>query len=259
VTLSEASFIIPDWPLPDGVLALSTTRLGGFSSGAWRGFNLGDHVGDVDEAVQGNREALQARLPGAPDVGWLVQVHGKRVLELGPGPRRDARADASWTGYRGLPCAVLTADCLPVLLCSLTGERVGAVHAGWRGLAAGVLEVAVAAIAVPGDELMAWLGPAIGPAAFEVGSEVRAAFLDSSPLADRAATDACFTPVAGRSGHYLADLPQLARIRLLRCGVSRLYGAAACTYSDADRFFSYRRDGQTGRMATLIMRCGAAP
>ena len=254
MTLSRASFIIPDWPLPGGVFALSTTRLGGSSGGAWRGFNLGDHVGDADGAVQANREDLRDRLPGSPVVDWLSQVHGNRVVELAPG-RGEAVADACWTSHRGQPCAVLTADCLPVLLCSLDGACVGAVHAGWRGLAAGVVEAAVAAMAVPGKELMAWLGPAIGPTAFEVGPEVRSAFVGTAPAADRDATEACFASVRDRAGHYLADLPGLARMRLRGCGVSHLYGMAACTYSDADRFYSYRRDGQTGRMATLIMRC----
>jgi len=234
--------ICPDWPAPAAVRACSTTRAGGVSGGPWRGLNLAGHVADDPAAVRENRHRLVAQLglPGEPP--WLEQVHGVTVRT--PHAASDC-ADACFEDRPGRVCAVLTADCLPVLLCNTAGTRVAAAHAGWRGLLAGILEHAVAAFADPADQLLAWLGPAIGPAAFEVGDEVRAAFLAEDP-----ASAAHFA--TGRPGHWHADLYGLARQRLARSGVDRVSGGGLCTFSDAERFFSYRRDGVTGRMASLI-------
>lgn len=244
-----AHCIEPDWPAPPGVLALSTTRIGGVSTGVFAGYNLAAHVGDLPEAVAANRVRLLSGLPTGTAIRWLEQVHGAGVVEArggGPAPR----ADACWTRSPGLACAVMTADCLPVLLSDRRGEVVAAAHAGWRGLLAGVLEAAVAAMGVAPSEILAWLGPAIGPGAFEVGPEVRSQFLESS-LGDAAGR--CFTPGFDKKEHYFADLYQLARLQLAACGVTRSYGSGFCTFSDPARFYSYRRDGQTGRMASLIL------
>lgn len=244
------SFLFPDWPAPRGVRALTTTRQGGVSAAPWHSLNLGDHVGDDPAAVAANRAVLRRELPAAPL--WLEQVHGTRCVDAGlaaPG----AQADASFTRQRGVVCAVLTADCLPVLLCDDRATVVAAAHAGWRGLAAGVIEATVAAMNRPGEDLMAWLGPAIGPRTFEVGDEVRDAFVASDPRADSAF-------VASSQSKWLCDIHQLARRRLDALGIRRVASAVRvdtaphnfCTVSDATRWFSYRRDGVTGRMASLI-------
>lgn len=246
-TLSE-SLIIPDWPAPAGIKALSTTRIGGVSAPPFDSFNLAGHVGDAVDAVAANRERLieLGGLPTAPC--WLQQVHGSGVLELGPGDscHSEPQADASLSRWPGIVCAVMTADCLPVLFCDERGRRVAAAHAGWRGLAAGVLEATVSALGEPA-ELLAWLGPAIGPTAFEVGEEVRQAFVGDNPSAATAFVET-------GPGKFLADLYRLAALRLGRAGVGRVYGGGACTFRDKNRFFSYRRDGATGRMASLIWR-----
>jgi YfiH family protein len=236
-------WIIPDWPAPAHVRAVSTTRQGGVSEGAFRGFNLALHVGDDAAAVAANREALRARI-GVTSV-WIEQVHGERCVQAEPGPL--AQADASFTRMPQIACAVLTADCLPLLLCDANGEVVAAAHAGWRGLAGGVIEATVKAMRVPAKSLLAWLGPAIGPQVFEVGEDVRSAFVTH----DAAAAQAFVTNARGR---WWCDLYALARLRLARLGVEEIYGGAYCTHTDASRFFSYRREGQTGRMATLIWR-----
>jgi len=243
--LNSPSFLVPDWPAPDNVRGLLTTRNGGASQGVFSSFNLAAHVGDDPLAVLANRGRLLAALPGAPV--WLNQVHGTRVFDAAEFSAGDqaAQADASFSRKAGAVCAVMTADCLPVLFCDLAGSVVAAAHAGWRGLLAGVLEETIAAMGVPGAKLMAYLGPAIGPLAFEVGDEVRAAFL----AADESSA-AAFTPAL--SGKWLADIYLLARQRLAGQGVTRIYGGSFCTVSEADRFFSYRRDGQTGRMASMI-------
>ncbi|MBW7900145.1 MAG: peptidoglycan editing factor PgeF [Rhodocyclaceae bacterium] len=238
---------VPDWPLPPGVRALQTTRAGGSSAGPWAGFNLGGHVGDDPAAVAANRAALARRLPAAPV--WLAQVHGTAVADIdgvaagAPPPV----ADAAVARRAGRVCAVMTADCLPLLLCDRDGGVVAAAHAGWRGLCAGVIEATVAAMGVPAARLTVWLGPAIGPRAFEVGGEVRDAF-----LAHDAAAASAF--VAGADGRWLADLHALARQRLAAMGVRDVHGGGECTFGDAGRYFSYRRDGVCGRMATLIWR-----
>lgn len=234
-------FIVPDWPAPAAVRALTTTRTGGYGEGCYAGFNLAAHVGDDPLAVAANRQYLRNRLPVAPC--WLKQVHGVRCVDAAR-TWHNAEADASVCREPTVACAVLTADCLPVLLCDEAGTVVAAAHAGWRGLAAGVVEATVAAMARPGAEIMAWLGPAIGPQAFEVGSEVRVRFLQ-----DDAGAAAAFRP---RGDKWLCDLYALARLRLARLGVTRVFGGGFCTYGDGTRFFSYRRDGATGRMASLI-------
>ncbi len=231
------------WPAPAAVRTLLTTRQGGVSQPPYDSFNLGTHVGDQPEAVAANREQLRLLLPDEP--AWLNQVHGTNVVDAAEIGETLLDADASFSRQPGKVCVVMTADCLPVLLCDDAGSVVAAAHAGWRGLCDGVLEAAVSATAVAPATLMAWLGPAIGPDAFEVGAEVRAAFIACDPAAAAAFTD------IGES-KYLADIYQLARQRLAAAGVSRVYGGDYCTVIERERFFSYRRDGVTGRMASLI-------
>jgi YfiH family protein len=238
-------WITPDWPAAPEVRALSTQRGGGASGPPYESLNLGAHVGDSAEAVAENRRRLRAlaKLPAEP--GWLSQQHGTEVLDL-DGPQDAPRAaDASFTRRAGPVCAILTADCLPVLLASESGAGVAAVHAGWRGLAAGVIEATVGALGLPPSSLLAWLGPGIGCGYFEIGGEVREALLRGDPEAKEAF-------VQNARGRYMADLAALARRRLERLGVARIYGGDACTYASPERYFSYRRDGRTGRQATLI-------
>ena len=235
-------WIVPDWPAPARVRALSTTRVGGVSTGTYAGLNLGDHVGDVAAAVLANRRLLRAALPAEPL--WLRQVHGTRVVDAAVAAC-GAEADAALSRETGRVCVVMTADCLPVLFCDRAGSVVAVAHAGWRGLAAGVLEQTVATMGTAPDQLLAWLGPAIGPAAFEVGDEVRDAFAAADPAAAAAFA-------AGATGKWLADLFQLARQRLARLGIAAVFGGGVCTYSDPQRFYSHRRDRTSGRMATLI-------
>lgn len=237
-------FFVPDWPAPPGVRALQTGRQGGVSEAPWASFNLGEHVGDAPAAVAANRALLRAALPGEPV--WLQQVHGTLTVDAENAPK-NALADAAVARSPGVVCAVMTADCLPVLLSDRAGRVVAAVHAGWRGLQAGVIESAVARMAVAGPELLAWLGPAIGPAHFEVGDEVRAAFCRH----DLGAADH-FLP--SQDGRWLANLAGLATRRLHALGVTAVYGGRECTHTDAGRYFSYRREGVTGRMASLIWR-----
>lgn len=239
-------WIEAQWPAPARVRALSTLRRGGVSTGPYASANFGAHVGDDPDAVAANRTRLQTMLPGTPELCWLAQVHGTRVIAAGSGEGNEP-ADAQWTLRRGMACAVLTADCLPVLLCDRAGTRVAAAHAGWRGLAAGVLEATVAALQAAPRELMAWLGPAIGPHAFEVGTEVRTAFLEAGSPSE------AFRPAPPQRGaRWYADLYRLARERLLACGVEAVYGGGYCTWTESARFFSYRRDGVCGRQASLI-------
>jgi hypothetical protein len=219
-----------------------TTRAGGVSQAPWRSLNLGDHVGDDPAHVAANRARLRRQLPAEP--GWLRQVHSARVVELGR--ESNPQADAALTRQPAQVCAVLTADCLPVLFCDRAGSVVAAAHAGWRGLADGVLEATVAAMQVPPGEVLAWMGAAIGPRAFEVGDEVREAFVAQHPAASEA-----FVPQP-MPGKWLADIYQLARIRLKHAGVQAIHGDGRCTFSEVDSFYSYRRDGVTGRMAALI-------
>jgi len=266
----NADWLIPDWPAPPGVRAVFTTRQGGVSGAPYDSMNLGDHVGDLPERVAANRSLLQ-RATGTRSV-FLQQVHGSEVLELGPDTADGQQADASVTVQPGLACTIMVADCLPVLLATEDGFVVAAAHAGWRGLAGsaspdgrGVLETVYSAIGVLARKrraqdalkVVAWLGPCIGPLAFEVGPEVKAAFEAAQPEAG-----SLFAPVG--AGKYLADLPALARLRLQALGVTQIYGndgsASWCTMSNPSRFFSHRRDssvggngfGTTGRMAACI-------
>jgi polyphenol oxidase len=237
-----ADWIVPDWPAPSGVCAFITTRAGGVSTGPYASFNLGELTADDPAAVQANKRRLDALLPAPPR--WLRQVHGARVVHADM-VTSAVQADAAYTGTPGVVCAVKIADCMPVLIADRAGTAVAAAHAGWRGLAAGVVENAIAALPVAPDALIAYLGPAIGPSVFEVGDEVRAAFCD----VDAAAADA-FQPL--RPGKWLADLFRLGRQRLARCGVAQVHGGGLCTYSDPERFYSHRRSPVTGRMAALI-------
>lgn len=246
--LSTGDCLIPDWPAPPGVRALVTTRCGGVSTGPWASLNLGSAVGDAPESVATNRALLDALLPGP--ARWLRQVHGNRVVRA-ESVVAPEEADASVTSAEGVVCAVQMADCLPVLFASVDGSRIAAAHAGWRGLAAGVLENTLEALECAPAGLIAWLGPAIGPECFEVGEDVRQAFVTGDVGAG-----ACFQPRKG--GKWLADLPGLARRRLLAAGLTRIHGGGLCTFSDAGRFFSHRRDRVTGRMAALIWRTPAA-
>lgn len=230
-----------DWPAPARVRSCVTTRSFGPSQSPFDCFNLGDHVGDDPQQVQANRDWLAQQLGCAPV--WLEQVHGIEVVEARPGTV--ATADACWSRTPGVACAIMSADCLPVLLTDRAGSCVAAAHAGWRGLVAGVLEQSITAMQVPVHEVLVWLGPAIGPAVFEVGPEVRTAF-----VAQHAAAASAFVPSA-RAGHWLADLYQLARIRLAALGVQAVFGGGQCTLSD-ERFYSYRRSAVTGRMASLV-------
>ena len=242
-TSTRFSPIIPDWPAPANVGSLVTTRAGGYSGGVFASLNLGDHVGDEAAAVAANRELVRQAI-GAQPV-WLNQVHGTRVVEAMAVDGAVPEADAAVAHRPGLACTVMTADCLPVLFCDDGGTVVAAAHAGWRGLLSGVLETTVMSMKVPTETLMAWLGPAIGPTAFEVGGEVRDAFVGASPEAEIAFQ-------AGATGKWLLDIYQLARQRLAGQGVTRVYGGGKCTVTDSERFFSYRREGQTGRMAALV-------
>jgi polyphenol oxidase len=254
--LSASDLIFPNWPQPANVKAFFTTRAGGVSVNTdladFATLNLGRSTDDAAEAVDENRRRVAALLPRAPK--WLSQVHGSRVVIADEviNLREDVKADAIATSVPNSPCAVMVADCLPVLFCDETGQHVAAAHAGWRGLAAGVLENTVAAMQVPATSIMAWLGPAIGPSAFEVGNDVREAFVSRDPVAVH-----CFVPRGDdHPDKFMADIYALARLSLARAGVTRVYGGEFCTVEDASRFFSYRREGKigrkTGRMAGII-------
>jgi YfiH family protein len=263
---SGVELIAPEWAAPTGVQAVMTTRLGGVSAAPWDSLNLGVHVGDSPAAVFENRMRVrrEAGLPAEPV--WLEQVHGTSVVVLDAGniPRtvtaeqlmdsRRPRADAAVTRQAGVVCAIQVADCLPVLFASRDGSVVGAAHAGWRGLAGGVLGATIAAMDVPPDQITAWLGPAIGPQSFEVGDDVVAAFTATAHDDQRAQTEAAF--VRQSNGKWLCDLFALAHLRLAAAGVTQVSGGGLCTVSDARRFYSYRRDGQTGRMAALVWIAG---
>lgn len=229
----------PDWPAPANVRAFTTTRTGGFSKGAWSSMNLGSRCGDDPLAVVMNRKKLVSSLPAAPQ--WLRQVHGTRVVTHSPVKVDEPEGDGLVSYSPGQVCAVLTADCLPVLFCNRSGNRVGAAHAGWRGLAQGVLQATVSQLKEAPGEIMAWLGPAIGPIAYEVGDDVRQAFAEEQGI--------CFKKIGDR---WLLDLYGVARRILTHLGITAIYGGKFCTFSDSERFFSYRRDGVTGRMASLI-------
>ncbi|HHW76770.1 MAG TPA: peptidoglycan editing factor PgeF [Xanthomonadaceae bacterium] len=236
--------IIPNWPAPARVRAVSTTRLGGISSPPYDSLNLAGHVGDDPARVAENRRRLMAAVGYPAEPAWLEQVHGTTVVAAET-IRAPVAADAAWTREPGRPCAVMTADCLPVLLCDRAGKVIAAVHVGWRGMAGGVIAATVARLGVPPMELLVWLGPAIGPNVFEVGEEVRTAF-----IALDKANAGCFRP--SPAGRWLADIYAMARLQLRRLYVTAIYGGDYCTFSEPERFFSYRRANRTGRMASLI-------
>lgn len=266
--LAGLHFLTPQWPAPANVQAVTTLRAVVDAADPYSGFNLAHHVKDNPQRVQRNRELL-ARALGLTPVQWLDQVHGTDIVDA----RADGVircADAVHTAQKNLACAVLTADCLPVLFCNRNGTEVAVAHAGWRGLCAGVLENTVQRFTAPPSQLMAWLGPAIGPQAFEVGPEVRAAFLSAQTalalhagaaqggVADSVAphlldgVQKCFVASPRNVDHYLADLYQLARLRLQGVGVDAIFGGELCTYTDS-RFYSFRRAAVTGRLATCIV------
>jgi YfiH family protein len=242
--------IVPDWPAPARVRALMTTRAGGVSAGGYASLNLGMRCGDDPPAVAETRRRLAARLPAAPV--WLKQVHGTAVADADDARAKgiEPEADAAVARTAGTVCAVLVADCLPVLLADERGTVVGVAHAGWRGLCGGVIEATLDAMRVAPSSVLAWLGPAIGPQTYEVGDEVRAAFIARDARAAQAF-------VATRPGHWLLDLYAVARQRLAAHGATRVYGGGLCTYTDAERFFSFRRQGAaSGRMAALVWLAG---
>ena len=234
------SYIIPDWPVASQVKAISTLRTGGISQAPYDSMNLAQHVGDDKTVVAQNRALLN--LPAEPL--WLSQVHSAQVVDAAQAAV-DSEADASFSRQAGVICCVMTADCLPLLVCNRAGTEVAAIHAGWRGMAAGIIEQTIHTLTSAPSELRVWLGPGIGADVYEVGDEVRNAFVQQHNQATLA-----FTPSA--SGKWLADMYQLAKQRLARLGVTEVYGGDYCTYSQADKFFSYRRDGVTGRMASMI-------
>ena len=238
-------WITPNWPAPLNVQALFTTRSGGISSGPYTNFNLGDHVGDKKHIVNQNRAKLLKALPNEPK--WLNQVHGSTPIWVDNNTNL-LRGDAALSRTKNIVCAILTADCLPVFLCDEAGTVVGIVHAGWRGLVAGVIEQAVAEMRKNCIHIMAYLGPAIGPDYFEIGEEVRHSFIKQDKI-----STAAFTQCSGlNSKKWRADIFLLARQRLAVAGITKIYSHEECTYSNSDKFFSYRRDGDTGRMAGLI-------
>jgi len=242
--LSPESYIFPDWPCPPRVRAAITTRQGGFSGGSFSSFNVADHVGDDPQSVARNRGKLVDELALQDQPVWLQQVHGTRIVDATAMPVLP-EADGSFASEPGAVCAVLTADCLPVLLTDTQGTRVAALHAGWRGLAAGILEQGVDALEIEPGDLLAYFGPAIGPDAFEVGADVREAFIGSNPDADTAFR-------ATVKGKWMADIYSLAAQRLNAKGVKKIHGGGSCTFHEASKFYSYRRDKTCGRMASLI-------
>jgi YfiH family protein len=240
----DPRWIVPEWPAPARVRAFVTTRAGGVSTGAYASMNLGTRSGDDPKSVVRNRLIVREHLPATPR--WMAQVHGTDVADLDSLADAGApTADAATAGIAHRVAVVLTADCMPLLLCDDEGRRVGIAHAGWRGMAAGVIESTVRALRSEPARILAWMGPTIGPAAFEVGAEVRDAFLAADPDAHQAF-------VAHRPGKFMADLYRLAARRLERAGVSRVFGGGFCTYREADRFFSYRREQRSGRMGAFI-------
>lgn len=257
---TQQQWLIPDWPgLPDNVGVLATTRRGGVSPAPYDdgmghgGLNLGTHVGDQPHNVAQNRAILRRQLPDDPV--WMAQVHGTAVANLATvGPQQVPEADAAISTIAGKVCVVMTADCLPVLFADQQGTTVGAAHAGWRGLASGVLENTVQAMRAAGaGELSAWMGPAIGAYQFEVGPDVMQAFLNGAGSdSDLRHVKAAFSTIDGKPGKYLADIYGLAKYLLHRAGVRTVHGGEFCTVSNSGRFYSYRRDGVTGRQATLI-------
>ena len=234
------NWIEADWPAPDFIMAGITTRQGGVSHAPYESFNLATHVGDDPAAVMKNRGMLS--LPAEPQ--WLEQVHSTEAVLL-PSEKRILKADASFTSSKRIVCAVMTADCLPLLITDQKGSCVAAIHAGWRGLCNGIVEATISKLPVAAEQLLVWLGPAIGPDVYEVGQEVYDAFTSENEEAKKAF-------VAVSEGHWLFDIYRLARMRLNKLGVVQIFGGDHCTLTEKEHFFSYRRDGITGRMASLI-------
>ncbi len=244
-TQTDIGWIAADWPAPAHVHAGVTTRTGGASIGTYQGFNLATHVGDQAESVSANRKYLVNSLHLPAEPAWLTQVHGSHIITLSDSPA-DTLADGSYTRANNQVCAVLTADCLPLLLCDVDGREIAAVHVGWRGYCAGIIDSALSAFAARGKNLLAWMGPCISAACYEVGDEVRQACLAAHGIA------AAFTAADHRSGHWQADLGLLVKHSLNAGGVTRIYESGLCTFSNPEQFYSYRRDGNTGRIASLI-------
>lgn len=247
--MSPLPIILPEWPAPDNIVAFTTTRIGGVSKGGYEGLNLADHVGDDGADVRVNRHQLLSICEGLDSISWLQQVHSTTAIDAEKGELQ--LADASYTSQTGIGCVVMTADCLPLLICQRQGQEVAAIHAGWRGLLDGVIEKAIRSMQSAPEELLVWLGPAISGKNYEVGPEIYQQFVSHAPQAASA-----FTPSSRNSHHYMANLYTLAKQRLERLGVhvNAIYGGNYCTYVDNSQFYSYRRDGETGRMASLIYR-----
>ncbi len=239
-------FIKPDWPAPKNIKAFCTTREAGVSEDAYAHFNLALHVEDNPSHVKKNRQLLYKSLNLPSEPAWLEQVHGVQIINA-THANKTPQADASFATEKNKVCVVMTADCLPILICNQQGTKVAAAHAGWRGLQAGVIEASIDALEENSRDILVWLGPAIGADAFEVGDEVRQKFINEIPE-----TALAFS--ANKPGHWLANIYQLAKIRLQNIGIDKIYGGGFCTYTDQQRFYSYRRDGVTGRMASLIWR-----
>jgi len=252
--ISRLPFAIrPDWAVPDNIVAFSTLRMGaGYSLSPYEQFNLATHVGDDPTIVAANRDLLSQSCSGLDQMQWLNQIHGTRIVTAGE--EYLPAADGCITRASGFACTVMTADCLPLLLCDRYGQQVAAVHAGWRGLAAGVVEAAVAQFDAIADDIRVWMGPAIGPNFFEVGEDVRQTFLDAASATEKRNIALAFTEHESKKNHFFADLYQIARTRLEAISVTKIYGGEFCTYADGSRFYSYRRDGVTGRMVTMIYK-----
>jgi purine-nucleoside/S-methyl-5'-thioadenosine phosphorylase / adenosine deaminase len=242
--MTSSDLIIPDWPAPNNIKAISTTRHGGVSQYPYTQLNLGTHVGDDPHLVSQNRAHITQSLNLPEEPRWLEQVHGTTIIESQHW-QQDIKVDAIFSQQTGHVCAVMTADCLPILLCNQQGDTIAAIHAGWRGLAAGIIEKTIQKFSCEPQEIIAWLGPAIGPSQFEVGLEVYELFVANAPVA-------CEAFKINGPHHYLADIYLLARQRLEKNNVQKVFGGDFCTVSDEERFFSYRRDGITGRMASMI-------
>ena len=253
---SELQLLTPNWPAPENVHAYSTTRLYGVSEAEFSGLNLALHVGDQPEAVHQNRQTLSGYLNLPDDPYWLNQVHQATAVNTAEQIKQATPdADASFSTSKNQVCVVMTADCLPVLICNRNGNKVAAAHAGWRGLAEGVIESTITELQEAPEQLLVWLGPAIGAQSFEVGEEVKQAFIskfEKANLTQQNSEQLESSFIENKPGHYLADMYQLARLTLSLIGVEAVYGGEYCTFSDANHFYSFRRDGKTGRQASLI-------
>lgn len=247
--MSESGYLVPVWPAPLSVKAAVSLRQGGVSTEPYKSFNLAEHVGDIPEAVEANRARMRETLQ-IEQVTWLNQIHGTDSLQICSDFDFSLRpnADASWTKLKNVACAVLTADCMPILACSTEGTKIAAIHAGWRGLSNGVIARCLTAAKFNAEETLIWLGPAIGPTAYQVGEEVRACF-HRSEYFQQLNVDQAFEADGEK---FLCNLYQLARMHLQNRGYRNIWGETECTFTDKDRYFSYRRDGETGRMASLI-------